>query len=173
MKNIFILIVIALCLYGLSLMNNNKQTSESSIPKSSTKISLSALEGIDYAIKDIPDNVMNYLLNNKFQNVSKDKKIVRYFAGAGCPYGDAFTNAVRPYSTNSSYSSSYVFYQESLSGFKRFKNKQIAQADIAFENLCKEFCIINISRHQVFRINGVGYQEAAKVPSIIEQLKDW
>ena len=42
-----------------------------------------------------------------------------------------------------------------------------------FERLCKEFCIINPEKSQIFRISGVGFEEAVKLPVIVEQLKNW
>ena len=48
-----------------------------------------------------------------------------------------------------------------------------ANANIAFSNKCQEFCIVNPNKNEVFSINGIGYEEASKLESILNQLKNW
>lgn len=138
------------------------------------KIQLTGLDGINYAIKTLPDNVVQYLkTKSEYKDLYTDKKFVIYFVGADCPYAQAFIDAIDPVSSNSEFSSKYNFYPQEASGSKTFDNMDDANADIEFSNTCHEFCIVNPSKNEIFAIDGVGYEEAEKVGSIIEQLKDW
>ena len=42
-----------------------------------------------------------------------------------------------------------------------------------FDEMCNTFCIVNTKNNEIFSINGVGDNEARKISSILEQLKDW
>ncbi len=173
MKNILIFILLLGLLYGLSTLNKGRSPIEIISGNKTEKITLSGLEGINYSIVDIPGEVMVYLETDKYKNVPSNKKIVRYFAGTGCPYGDTFAKAIQPLANSLEYTSKYYFNREKVISYKKFKDRKSAQIAMDFERLCKEFCIINPEKSQIFRISGVGFEEAVKLPVIVEQLKNW
>ena len=79
-------------------------------------------------------------------------------------------NEFRQYSHSNEY---YKFHAESVSGIHWYKSNQEAQSALQFLNLCHEFCVVNPIKNEIFSIDGVGTEEAQKIGSILEQLKNW
>ncbi len=175
-KIILTIICVLLLIMGFKSCNKTQPTkpTQSTVEKTSETIQLTGLDGINYAIKNLPDNVTQYLkTTSEYKDLYSNKKLAIYYVGADCPYAQAFIDAIDPLREDSSYSEKYNFYPQAASGSKTFSTMEEAQADVDFSNICQEFCIIHPIKNQVFTINGIGYDEATKLGSIFEQLKDW
>ncbi len=137
-------------------------------------IKLTGLGGIKYSVKNIPENTVNYVkTKSEYKELYTDKKFAIYYVGADCPYAQTFIDTVEPLKNSTEYSDKYNFYPQQAAGLKEFSSLEEAQADVDFSNMCNEFCIVNPAKNQIFSIDGIGSEEAAKLGSIFEQLKDW
>lgn len=181
-KLIISIIAIIILAMGISSCNGNKQkTNTNNLPntqtaqtsKTATVPKLTGLDNIDYSIKTLPDDIVTYLKTQSDYKEHYSKKLAIYYIGADCPYAQAFITTIEPLKNDPTYSEQFNFYPEQASGMKTYSTMEEAQTAINFSNTCQEFCIINTETNQIFTINGIGDSEAAKLPEIFEQLKDW
>ncbi len=180
-KLIITLICTLIVIIGITSCTNNKtnsakntQTQQTTTQKKKKQIQLTGMEGIKYSIKQLPDNTVTYLkTKSEFKEFYTDKKFAVYYVGADCPYAQIFIDTITPLKDNPSYSEKYNFYPQSVLGMKQFDTMEDAQASVDFSNTCQEFCIVNPATNEIFTIDGIGETEAAQLPSIMEQLKDW
>lgn len=180
----FVAVLILIFAIGLGVSScNDKKAQENAKPEIETsKVStmntlpeLTGMDGINYFVKNLPDDIVIYLqTKSQYKNLySPDKKLVIYYVGADCPYAKAFTDAIDPLTSNSKYTIKYNFYPQNASGIEKYDTIEEAQTATNFSNTCQEFCIVNPSKNQIFAINGIGVKEAAKIPEILDQLSDW
>ena len=132
------------------------------------------LNNINDFIKPLPEDVINFLkTSSDYREIYNDKKVVIYFTGADCPYGKLFEKSINEFRQYSHSNEYYKFHAEFASGIHWYKSNQEAQSALQFLNLCHEFCIVNPIKNEIFSIDGVGTEEAQKIGSILEQLKNW
>lgn len=180
LKNFLIIVVcIILLVAGTKSCNSKKSAPADSGVKqeqaADDNITLTGLDGINYSIKDINPSTITYLqTKSEYKDLyTEGKKFAVYYVGADCPYAQAFIDNVDPLKTNPEYTDKYNFYAEEAAGMKTFSSIEDQQADMDFSNNCHEFCIVNPAKGKMFAIDGIGYDEAQKLGSIFEQLKDW
>lgn len=143
----------------------NTQTSVSTIPQAyaSTSAKISS-DIVDY-LKKSPKYGAYYNANKKF---------AIYFTGANCPYAQTFVNAMNSIVNNSAAQQYYNFFPIDVNqGAQRFSSMEEAQKDVNFNNLCHEFCIVNPKSNELFYFDGIGEEEAAKLPTLFADLKNW
>lgn len=105
---------------------------------------------------------------------NSNKKMVVYFTGMGCPYGQSFADAVSRLSSDTIYQPYYSFVAIPMNGgIKVYHSKEEAKNDGDLIRQCHEFCVINPIKEEIYFLDGVGPEEADKLPSILEQLKNW
>lgn len=180
-KLLIALICILIIIFGITSCTNNKikpnkktPLQQTNIQKNKKTIQLTGVEGIKYSIKQLPETTVTYLkTKSEFKELYTDKKFAIYYVGADCPYAQLFINTINPLKEDPSYSEKYNFYPQSVLGMEQFKTMEDAQASIDFSNTCQEFCIVNPATNEIFTIDGIGEKEAAKLPNIMEQLKNW
>jgi len=159
---IFSLIAVA---YLVSSSSPSKAPQSDSIPAAYVSSSAKIPSGVVEYLKKAPKYANYYGANKKF---------AIYYTGANCPYGAAFSDSVKNIASDPSYQQSYYFLPIDISQMGgRFANREEAQNDIDFNKLCHEFCIVNPVKNELFFIDGVGEEEAAKVPTIFSDLKNW
>lgn len=170
----FVILVIGVqCCTMKKPQSSNTPTSKQE-QTSIQQIKLTGLDGINYPIKGLPESTVTYLkTKSQFKDLYTDKKFAIYYVGADCPYAQAFINAIDPLKSSTEYTDKYNFFPKEASGIKQFDSMEDAQADVNFSNTCREFCIVNPAKNQIFAIDGIGNEEAAQLGSIFEQLKDW
>ena len=155
---------------------NTSANSPSSSGISASYPSLTEMGKIKYGFKKIPENISDYLkISESFSPYyNAGKKFAIYFTGADCPYAQMFDSAIAPIVSSPDYQQAYNFMSIDVGqGVRTFTNMKEAQADIEFNRLCEEFCIVNPSKSEIFSINGVGEEEAARLSYIFDNLKDW
>lgn len=168
MKKFILFCFACLMLLTACNSNNNKNTDTNKYPN------LTGLDGISYSFTTISPDVVEYLKTSEDYSkfYTKDKKFVIYFI-ANCPYAQMMINAMIPLRNDADMRSKYGFYPQDAMMYKIFKSVNEQQAYLSFSKSCKEFCIVNPLKNQIFAIDGIGKNEADKVSSIMEQLKEW
>ena len=167
-KCLIVLIIITVIVLNINSTKSNKLKSPS---KNLASISL---DNINHSIKPLPDEVVSFLkTSSDYKDIYNDKKVVIYFTGADCPYGNVFEKSIKEYRKNASSNEYYEFQAKSASGIHWYKSNQEAQVALQFSNLCHEFCVVNPIKKEIFSIDGVGTEEAQKIGTILEQLKNW
>lgn len=133
------------------------------------------IKNINYAIVQLSNNNISYLEeSDEYSSLyNSNKKFVIYFNDIDCPYGSEFEDVIKNIVQSKIYDDSYTFVAENALQNKLYRTKQEAESAIAFSNICKEFCIVNPLKRTVFRIDGIGHNEALQIESILNQLKDW
>lgn len=171
--------LIALCIVLFFVLNsfiNPKSSQPLSAGNVASAPVLTGMEGINYGFKTIPEKVNNYLkISTQYSTYyNSDKKFGIYFIGANCPHAQAFDNAMNPIVNDPNYQQYYNFMAIDINqGIQTFTSKEEAQNYIDFNDLCKEFCIVNPNKKEIFYIDGVGEAEATKLPYIFDSLKTW
>lgn len=180
-NKIFLTIICLLAIiFGIQIFSKKETKQKTTLVpaveniKENKTFELKNLEGIDYSIKDLPENTITYLkTKSEFKDLYKDKKFVIYYIGADCPYAQTFINTIEPLTKDSAITEKYNFYPQEAAGMTTFSSMEEAQASLDFSHTCQEFCIVNPARNQVFAIDGIGEQEAGQINNILEQLKEW
>lgn len=133
------------------------------------------LHNVDYSFRKLPNNVIQYLQSNsEYKDLyNTNKRIVIYFTGANCPYVQGFDDKINYLQQKTEYNEKYSFIGINASETKYYKTKQDAKNDIELYKMCKEFCIINPQKQEIFSINGIGTNETSQLESVFYQLKNW
>lgn len=131
--------------------------------------------GIDTDILKLPSSVTEYLsVSSKYSSFYKQgKKFVIYFTGIDCPYGKTFQDRLELLAKTPSTQQEYAFIPTEISKTHYFRSRQEAEAEIEFNNLCHEFCLINPRKQELFYINGIGEKEAELLTDIFKTLQSW
>ena len=184
-KGLFITIIIS-SLVALAILLSK------SIP---AKLGQSTTIPVSYASSSakIPPQIVDYLKNSQqWSNYyNSNKKFAIYYTGISCPYGESFATAMGAIASNPSIQQYYYFYpkvaengikistqsasgaakEEALAKLKTWEDE--ASNSSAFDNLCHEFCIVNPVKGELFFLDGVGEEDAVKMPKLFEDLKNW
>ena len=133
---------------------------------------------VDYAktTKKIPPQTVEFLKASKTYSsyYSANKKFAIYFTGMDCPYGQAFSTAMAPLVSDPSYQAYYSFMPTvAKQGFVAYASQEEANKQLAFDNLCHEFCIINPVKDEIYYLDGVGAEDAANMKKTFDDLKNW
>lgn len=127
-------------------------------------------------ITKIPRKTVKYLkTSNRYGSFyNTNKKFAIYFIGEGCPYDQAFSNAVIKVAKDPVYQQYYNFFAIDVNQKKeKFNSVKEAQRDENFKNLCQEFCIVNPAKNQIYYIEGIADQDAANIKTTFDDLKNW
>ena len=148
--------------------------SEHTYKKQAKSMRLYDVEGIDYSFKKLPQRIVEFLKTNEnYKDLYDGKKIVIYITGGDCPNRTVFEDSLESYKKHSDEEQYYHYNAKPSSGFIKVKNAKEARTIMKFDEMCNTFCIVNTKNNEIFSINGVGDNEARKISSILEQLKDW
>lgn len=175
MWNLFkLLIIVGLVLWVAKLFTGDA---------THTKVSTTSLSSVgtnakSYApnIAAIPPEVAEYVKTaTKYNGLyNENKKFAVYFTGMDCPYGQSFANSINEIANNPTYQQYYNFLPLQAVRMESFTSREDADNNSAFYNLCHEFCIVNPIKNELYAIEGgVGEEEAAKVQTTFEDLKNW
>lgn len=147
---------------------------------------------IAYNFYELTPDVIKFIkteseLKKLYDEKDDDRMIVMYMYGGSCPFGNAFLDAVKKIKNDKHYRSFFKFYGRDVSNGVHFSvsvpcdatKKQLEEAERKqqtfhdYMNACGTFSVFNPPKKQVFTIDAVGYEEAAKLPKILESLIDW
>ena len=159
---------------------NNKNAYTTSQPLPSQSMSspsnslLPEMGMVRYSIKNIPENVVNYLkTSNKYSRFNDGKKLVISFSVPNCPYARATKSVVDQAKNIDYYTSAYNFYQLSGNRTENYRDMSEAKAANKLYDLCGQFCIINLSNNQIFSFPVLRTEQVNKVGYVLQQLHDW
>lgn len=129
---------------------------------------------VRYSIKNIPDNVVNYLeTSDKYSRFNDGKKLVISFSVPNCPYASATKSIIDQAKGMDYYNSAYNFYQLSGNRTEYYRDMDEAKAGHKLYDLCGQFCVINLSNNQIFSFPVLRTEQVNKVGSVLQQLHDW
>ncbi|MBQ3644697.1 MAG: hypothetical protein II961_08885 [Candidatus Riflebacteria bacterium] len=137
---------------------------------------LTSVKNIDYEFYEIYPSLQKYInTESDLKEIySDDKKIVCYWYGMNCPYGNAFSEAMKKFKDDEKYKESYYFRPKEA---KRISITAYSEEEMQIKNdymLAKgSFCIFNPEKNQVLTIHSVGNEEAASIKLILDELLWW
>ena len=137
---------------------------------------LSKVHNIDYEFYEIYPGLHKYINTESELNeiYFEGKKIVCYWYGTNCPYGNAFSEAIKKFKDDEHYRDYYYFRGKEA---RRISISANSEEEMQIKNdfmLAKgEFCIFNPEKKQVLTIHGVGTEEAAQIKNILDELLYW
>ncbi len=137
---------------------------------------LNNVKNIEYEFYEIYPGLQNYLNNeSELSRIYCDeKKIVCYWYGSNCPYGNAFSDAMKKFIDDKHYKENYYFKGKEATRISISAN---SEEEMQIKNdfmLAKgAFSIFNPAKQQVFTVHGVGREEASQIKNILDELIDW
>lgn len=167
----FILCVVAIILILKFIPHNENKNSPVATSSSSTIAPQAYVSSIAKIPADIVEYVKRSTMYGNYYNANK--KFVIYMTGSNFPQAQAFISALTPIINDSSYQQYYNFVPLDINSKQTFSNIEDSQKYIDFESLCHEFCIVNPVSNELFYFDGIGEAEAAKLPTVFADLKNW
>ena len=137
---------------------------------------LSKIKNIDYDFYEIYPSLQKYInTESELKEIYYEgKKIVCYWYGTNCPYGNAFSDAMNKLRDDKNYKDYYYFRAKEA---KRISIRADSEEEMQIKNdymFAKgAFCIFNPEKNQVLTIHGVGREEAAQMKNILDELLYW
>ena len=172
---ITLIAVVAVALYIIwpSLLpvgNENAAVADIAIPQND--LSDNETE-IPFAAETIalPEETVRYLQNSLLYGnyYNENQKFVVYFTDISYP--SSFLPALNNLSQNTPYREEYAFIPrgKNTTGLAAAETS----ADQTFVGLCRQFCVINPQRNEIFYIDGIGTEDAREIGNIFDGLEDW
>ena len=137
---------------------------------------LSSIKNIDYEFYEIYPGLQKYLnTESDLKEIySDEKKIICYWYGMNCPYGNTFSEAMKKFKDDEKYRDNYYFRAKEA---KRISFSANSEEEMQIKNdymLAKgAFCIFNPEKKLVFTIHSVGKEEADNMKLILDELIWW
>lgn len=143
---------------------------------------------VKYVVYELYPELVEYMKNQtELKKIySEDKKIVSYWYGGNCPYGNAFSDAMKKYIKDEHYSNYYNFnpqtpvYSSPHVSWPSDAPQEVIDREmfklVLFNDFMTAkgmFSVINPAKNQVFTVDGVGYEEAAQIKNILDELLLW
>lgn len=180
MKNLFkfLLVIVAIGLICKLFPSNESQDLSRVSPSPSVNSTSSGIIPQAYATSTtiIPSDMVAYLKSSTVYSpyYNANKKFAVYYTNSKNPDSLPFLNALNPIINDNSYKQYYNFMQIALNTSElRFSNMDELKMHMDFMHLCHAFCIVNPVSNNLFYYDSLDANNAAKLPTLFADLKNW